>query len=347
MSNVKTLKGISFRATFSGTGCVNFDSNEQKYELMRMGIIKGTMNDNVSFSKKVYYLNPDGTYSYKTKVSADALRHAIFIKEQRFQNPTIQQIPETFYAALGNPALITRGYLFPGEDITLKRKSPLTITDAIEIGDKWSVIPDETKSRSGAKGANEDGKSDTSFYKKNNIGEKEYIANGYIDMQEMQFLSADPSYDRMGVDVDGGAKETIYLDALNRNLPTQGKKFGYYYMSNSITQDAWAERGILLSKDDVDFLVKYILKKILDIAIHRATGEFEIKKLEVSFDNKRTYQELTLNNLDDFYFDVIPDYKEASEEKIIANRKIMEELIVKKKADKKSSKKSAQVKEEE
>lgn len=319
MKNVKQLKNLDFRVTFKSKGCVNFDSNDQKFELRDMKLLKGQVYDNVLFAKKIYYNNPDGSYSFLYKISSEALRHAIFIESMPFLNPIITQLPQVFYNAIATPAMISRGYMQADKMKSLKRKSPLTITDAVEKGEKRNVISIDFHSRSGAKNASTDDKGDTSIYFIENVGENEYVSEGNIDLQELQFISADPSYDRMGVDVDGGVNGEIFIDSLNRNFPSSEKRFGYYYIKNTITEDEWAERGVLLSKDDVDYLVKYILKNILNAKIVRRNALCVIDKLEVSFDNRQTYQNVELKDLDDFYFMVDEKYQEASEEKIIEN----------------------------
>ncbi len=348
MSNVKTLKGISFRATFSGTGCVNFDSDEQVNELYGMKLLKGKTYNNVKFAKKIYRKNGDGSWNFKYKVSSEKLRHEMFKLEMPYDSQNKRGDDFTYYRAIATPALVSRGYMST-EDVTLKKKSPLGIEDAIEVGEFRDVISFDFHSRSGAKKVKEedDEKSDTSIYKTENVGKNKYVSEGFIDMQELQFLSADPSYDRMGIDVDGGVNETTYLNALNRNFPSKEKKFGYYYIKNAITEDEWAEYGILLTNDDVDFLVKYLLKKILNIHAYGAGATFNIEKLEISFDYGETYREIKLNELNDYYFDVICKYQEASADKIRANRAKMEEIAAKKKEEKKSNKKSNKTAEEE
>lgn len=336
MEKTISVKNIAFKATFNGNGCVNFDSGDQKFELCRFDILKGKVYDNVLYAKKVYYKQDDGTTTFRYKVSSEALRHAIFSEEMPFMNPTIQQLPQVFYNSLGTPAMLARGYMFAG-DVSLKRKSPLTITDAVETGKERSLISIDFHSRSGAKNTDTKGaedKKDTTIYNIENVGNNQYVAYGNIDLQELQFVSADPSYDRMAVDIDGGVNETIYLDSLNRNLPTQDKRFGYYFIKNAITEDEWAERGVLLSNDDVDFLVKYILKNILSVNICRRNALLSIEKLEVTFDNGNSYQELRLDNLNDYYFEVVSKYQEASEEKILKNRQKIDEIKTIKKSNK-------------
>lgn len=340
MKTIK-VKSIGFKATFKGNGCVNFDCNEQKFELQRFEILKGKVNDNVNFAKKVYYPQEDGSIQFHYKVSAEALRHEIFKEDMPYINPIIQQIPSVFYDALGTPAMLSRGYMFANE-ISLKRKSPLTITDAEEVGAKHNAISIDFHTRSGAKNTEtkgEEDKKDTTLYSIENVGRVLYESEGFINLQELQFISADPLYDRMGIDVDGGINEQLYLDSLKRHLPSKEKKFGYYYIKNSITADEWAERGVLLNSEDVDYLVKYLLRNILHTQILRRNAMFAIDKLAVSFDGGHTYEDITLDNLNDFYFEVVSNYIEASEEKILNNKQKLEEIKQHLAVNKKSKKK--------
>ena len=352
MKTVK-IKALHYKATFEGVGCVNYDAaSQQKYELNSKKLLVGDYRDNASYAKKSYFVE-NGQDVFLYKVSSEALRHAAFVEEMPYINPTVLQIPHVLYNALAHPALLCRGYMFTTKDsLGLKRKSPLCLPDAIEDGPKRTKVCLDIHTRAGEKNTavkDEDMAKDTTLYSIENVGNNFYKTSGAIDVQELQFISADPTYDRMGLDADGGEYEGMFMDALRRNFPDFKGGFDYYYMQNQVSQDEWAERGILLDNKSVDYLVKYILKHIMNIQIYRRNAWLKFRSLEVSFDNEKTFVEITTDNIDDFFFDVDSKYRVADEQRIIKNKELSEAVkeIKKEKSTKNNKGKKSNKKPEE
>lgn len=351
MKHFNNVRSIQFELTLNGEGCVNFDSSEQLEFLRSVGIIKysdqsfynkGKALTNVLFSKKNFRKSEvDGTTEFHVKVSSECLRNAIFKTGMPSQSPTIMNIPHVLYSAIAHPDSLIRGYMYADKKGTIRKKSPLYLTDAEEQGAWRTAVATDFHSRSGEKesnkGKNSDDPKDNSIYKIENVGAITYKANGGIDVQEMGFISADPVYDRMAVNVDGGVNEQIYLDVLSKNLNITKPEFKYYYLNNSYTADEWAERGILLDNSSVDKLIKRTFKNMLDINIIRRNAYLKTNTLVVTVftDGGSETIEVTNDNIDEFYFDCMTNYVEASMDKIQANKKMVESLSEKAKDKKK------------
>lgn len=357
MKNFKNVHSIQFELSLNGEGCVNFDSTEQLEFLRGVGIVKygdssffnnGKPLSNVLFSKKTFRTNPnDGVAEYHVKVSSECLRNSIFSNGMPAQSPTIMSIPHVLYSAIAHPDSLVRGYMFADKKGTIRKKSPLYITDAEEVGAWRRHIATDFHSRSGQKESNEgkgsEDAKDTSIYKIENVGTTTYIAKGGIDVQELSFISGDPIYDRMAVNVDGGVNETIYLDVLSKHLNIVRPEFKYYYLNNTYTADEWAERGVLLNAEAVNKLIKRTLKNILNISVIRRNAFLATSKLilTVHTDNGSETFEVTHDNVEDLYFDCVTNYCEASEEKILANKAMVETLTANAKKSSKSKKNTA------
>lgn len=354
VKNFKNVRSIQFELTLDGEGCVNFDSAEQLEYLRSVGIVKygdssffnnGKPLSNVLFSKKNFRTSPtDDVVEYHVKVSSECLRNAIFKEGMPFQSPTIMNIPHVLYSAIAHPDSLVRGYMYASKTVSLKKKSPLYITDAEEVGAWRRSIATDFHSRSGQKDSNEGKDSadakDTSIYKIENVGKVTYTAKGGIDVQELGFISGDPLYDRMAINVDGGANEIIYLDTLSKNLNINNPEFKYYYLNNSYTNDEWAERGILLDNAIINNLIKRTLKNILNISVIRRNAFLKTNKLTIHVftDNNVETVEVTNDNIDSLYFECITNYLEASEDKIKSNKEMAESIASKVKEEKKTSK---------
>lgn len=335
----KNVRAIEFVAEFDGVGCVNFDSKSQNYFLNTSGLgCDATFNENVKLAKKLFknVVTPEGknVSLFKYKVSSECLRHAMYEDVMPFQNPGIAAMPHVFYNAIAMPCYLTRGYTFTQKDAnTLQKTSAVSITDAFENGEWHNKISFDFHSRSGEKDTTkkEDGEQkDTTIYNVENVGNNTYTSEGYIDLTELQFISADPLYSRMAIDADGGVNEQIYLNALKNNFPSFNGGFDYYYIKNTYSNDEWAERGILLDKDSVNFLVKDILKRIMNVNIIRRNAYLKFKSLSISIimDGGMTEKKITItpDNIDDFTFEYFCKYSIADENKIKANKEMVKKM---------------------
>ena len=96
MKKIK-IKALGFEVEFKGNGCVNWDSNEQKFMLLANGLIGGKIDDNVKFAKKSFVKTEDGI-GFLYKVSNDAIRHNMWEKEMPFFNENVAQIPYVYFS---------------------------------------------------------------------------------------------------------------------------------------------------------------------------------------------------------------------------------------------------------
>ena len=351
MEIFKEVRTVKFTAYFKGNGCVNFDSGDQSYFLSKSKLFNGKLNKNVLLAKKAFKTcedeNGDIAYKFKFKVSSECLRHSIFEECMPFQNPNIMAIPHVLYNAIATPEYILRGYMFTQKNVnTLRKRSALTICDAIEEGAWRDTTVFDFHNRTGEKDQevkNKDDAKDTTIYSIENVGNLTYKAEGFIDLTELQFISGDVIYDRMAVDADGGQNEIIYLDGLKRNFPTLSPKFDYYYMQSMYTKDEWAERGILLDNESVNMMTKMALKNIMKINIRHRNATLSFDKLIISVisNNGDCSDELEVTNVDELTFDPYIKYLPADENIIRANKEMVVKAKERAKANKDKKKKNA------
>lgn len=346
----KDAKSIQFELTLEGEGCVNYDSSEQLTFLRNVGLVNKTdtafFNNgkplkNILLSKKNFRRSPDdeNVIEYHVKVSSECLRNAIFKEGIPLQSPTVMTLPLILYRAIAHPDSLIRGYLYTTKGgISLKKKSPICITDAEEVGPWRRSIATDFHSRSGEKELKNDKDSDSpkdnTIYKIENVGNVTYKAKGVIDLQELAFISGDPLYDRMAVDVDGGENCKLYLDTL-KQYTNKEHEFKYYYLQNAYTSDEWAERGILLDNETVNKLIKRALYGMLNISIIRRNSFLKTKELNVTINlsnGKTETVTLTKENIDDFNIEFVSNYIESDFDKIKANKEELEKIKKNKKS---------------
>lgn len=354
-------KQILFRLSLVGNGCVNFDdSKTQAFTLKKLGIIDPSImiNNNIKLAKKqIYdtgrtYINSRGEekpiYDYKLKISADCLRHHIYEHDVEAMTQAIMTDENIYCNYLLSDVGLTRGYMFAKsvDGNTLKRKSPLTITDAIQTNNNVSNLM-EVGSTTGER-------TDTSFFTVEKIGDVTYSAKGVIDLKTLAFVPADVRFDRAAVMTEWCEKGLIDRVLRFHYGDEAQYKIGYFTSSAKYLTNTFAEYGIMLGDEIVNRLVKHILTNILKLDIRRNTAWTKCESLEIkivddlikdTFENEeegwiKIYSENDINELQiicDSLFteatdedlkrmkDIDEEYKKAEEERIEAKREAREE----------------------
>lgn len=341
MNNKKVFDDVTcikINVIFEGRGCINYDQSSQMEILKALGMYDGDVTDNIRPSKKVFY--KDGFHHI---VSSDCIRHNLFCNNT-ITNQKLQFAPTLLYRAITSIPYLVRGYMFTANKKPIRRKTTLCITDAEEIGEKHNVVNLGIHSKMEQK--SEDNKSatdpkSTNLYSKEHIGHIEYDCEGYMDLTEGQFISADILYDRDGVgmgvaddDADTFFNKGAYIKSLNENLGENGVpadyKYGYYYIKNCIVADELGERGILLNQKDVNRMVRFALTQILTL-LHSNNGAFiRTKSLKITVYNARSIKPVeieltTLDEIEGLTFNYHQKYFKTNEERIIANRRCIDE----------------------
>lgn len=341
------VKHVNFKINLVGNGIVNYDSGDQKYlwnrESKEGNKNKFTSSDNNNmYAKKHYFRRENGVLDYKIKISSDALRNAIFKGDAIATNPSISHHKSLLNSFIGSTMGLVRGYMFAGKPETLKRKSSLTITSAIQTNNGESYM--EFYSRSGGKKVGDDSdKSDTTIFNKETIGDITYTSEGFIDIQSLEFLSADPIFDRYSFNSDDFS---ILKTFLTHTLPNFDGELGYHTLKTSAIDVA--EYGLKFTNEQIVFLIKETLKRMLQIRIYRATAYAKIESLKIELVtdplNSKNNIWIDINSnedIDNLSFEVDESYVLADESKAKEQRTIIENAIkeAKKLADDKKTKK--------
>ena len=352
-------RSILFRIKLKGNGIVNYDSGEQKstHKDYRTRFENRTEKNNVTFCKKNFYLNEEGKLDWKVKIASNCLFNHLFKDDILSQNPSIQKSNNILYNFISSPINILRGYVFANANAnTIKKKSPICITDAEQISNNISSI--EVMTKSGCK-TNEETKSDTFFFKEN-VGQIEYASSGMIDLTELQFLSCSEQFDRFGFtpDLINLFNKFFNLHIKKLNLEEQKLEIKKYIKKGNINRIS--EEGIVFNQEIVIAFVKLFFERLLTLKIQRHGAYAEISELEYkivnnvfsdTFTNVRDW--ITIEKIDDINsmsfmpeisYEECPELDASNTEKEIAeyNDKNSKEKEKKKTAEleKKSKKKT-------
>lgn len=318
---MKTAKSILFRVSIAGNGVVNFDSSQQKY---LWNTYKGDTQehekcfaDNVAFAKKRWYKNESGGVDTKLIISSGCLKHEVFSENIPFQSPNILHNKTLLLNLIASPASILRGYLFAAKDVlTIKRSSAITITDAEQTNNAISTL--ETFSKSGRK-SDDNNKSDTTYFKKEVVGNITYLAVGVIDLMQLQYISADETFDRLALNPDTFNE---YKKILSTRMKVDGE-LGYYQIKNSFVEIP--ELGLKLSNDNILELTKMFFKRLASLNIRKSGAYANVIGIDYKIiydplvdllEDGNGWTKLTLEGIDALNFETenfynLVDYNEA------------------------------------
>lgn len=315
MKKISNVKAIRFSVAFNGNGCVNWDSKEQKSTLENYSLIEGTGYNNEMYAKKEFCYDKNGEIGFKYKVSSACLRHYIFRKSMPSGPvPYDNANEELYFKMIAHPDYIIRGQMATrGQEITaLKRKSPFTITDAVESTNNLHKFVDlDYHSNAGYKG-------NTSVYRLENVGSMEYIAECNLDVEELSFISCDPKYDRQAFDNESkGKSENPYIIALSNAMINFTPEIKRYSLDNDIFQitggkDQRGEVGILLNKESVDMLIHRLFNLIKDLKIYKRDALFEFKEfISIKAITENGIININPEDIEDCIFEYSEAYKEV------------------------------------
>lgn len=261
-------KSIIFKAKFRGQGIVNYDSNDQKYYYNRTRTGANVRHDNVMFGKGRFTFvskNDDGkeTWDKTNVISADFVRHHMYAEEMSVHMPNVMHNDQLLIQSVATKAALERGYMFAKSE-TWKRKSPFQISYLTNVSNAVSTI--ETYSNSQQKIGDNENKG-TSFYLKEVLGDTEYVAEGFVDLSELGFISMSEIHDRMSVNPDLAG---VYRHNLSQHLGSEVSPIKYWNKINDMYQIP--EKAIKLTDDQVRMLAKDIFRRLVSLQVFKNGG---------------------------------------------------------------------------
>jgi hypothetical protein len=344
------VRSILFKVKLAGHGVVNFDSGDQKFTWNAL-VSQGEKSrfDNVQFAKKRWYKkdgkdkNGNDLFDYKIVISADCLRHNIFIDDFFYQSPNVFAHPSLLYKMIATPSAVLRGYFFAREGKTsFKRKSSIAITEAEQTNGAISTI--ETFSRSGKKEERDEetDTGDTTFFKRECVGDIEYMAMGAVDLRELQFVSMSELYDRLAVIPDDF--NTYYRPVLEKHLNSRLLEPGYFIIRGSAI--CTPEYGFTFSADQQQALVREFFKRLLRTQVTKSAGGYaHITEVKIKYvydplvdrvDSAEGWK--TLGKESEIEFKPFSFYEQYEQAKALEIIKVQDESIQKAKAEGKEKK---------
>lgn len=350
----KKIKSIAFRMQLKGYGVVNFDGIEQKDVLKyQCGTYikdnhKGKKTSNYKFAKKEFFELPKEEqteykkFGYRLKISNDCLRHALLHVPY---NPSIVNCDPILAHHTFSQTRLIRGWswMYPeGIKPTITKSSALSISQASSDAVPFLEIQTQDIPKDKSDDENED--KSTSLYYRENVGNVNYTVDGFIDVERLQFISADIFFGRMAIhpywmEGDNSLMDKTFMNLYGR-IPY---KKGWWQSTTASLSPYVGEYGVKFDNEFVVSLLKDLLKRLLYLNITRATAYTKTTKLEINLNplDGDEWIELTEEMIDELSLDDLFEfYTEVPEENAIATRQEIEKRYEVVKSKKKSNSKN-------
>lgn len=279
---MSTTKAIEIKLELTGHGVVQTGGDEKSLSYQRSDIDVQRYN-NVVYAKGNLVRDPqhEGKYIKILKISGDGLRHAIHAKAMPSNTPNvlISKASRIFYTATLDALL--RGWLSVSSDDRKKSAYALTAAE-----DKNAVLQIELFSNSAPKESASDvnAASDTSLFARETTGDTHYTATGFINIEELRFISVSDIYGRRAVQNDDAEAFRKFLTA---NIGSEVDVPRYWRRNDGSSNIP--EFGILLNDAQVAVLVKHLLLEMAEISISKsASGFAKTSKVEIKVISRPT-----------------------------------------------------------
>lgn len=295
MEKVTGIKSVDFKIRAFGHGVVNWNgpttlqSDGKIIDNHSLPKLRGYTNLTGKVSDKGYQLKKDPTdidfMKTRLYISQNCIRHHLF-KEQAYDLHDARE--KNLIKVLSSITGLIRGYVVPSSQC--KRTSPLLLEDFVDQLGNGNF---EQMGRSGSKEKELDGKGDekksNSHFSKTTFGDTEYISYGSISIEQLQFISLDPKYDRASMIANDDQGEEIalavqeFIQSLNLKIKPKATFHANYVRKGTIFEEG--ERGILLDDAAIQILIEYTLRRISELTIRQAKGYMYVDEVTVDYND--------------------------------------------------------------
>lgn len=292
MKKVNGVKSVDFKVKAIGNGVVNWNgttpvrgSDGKELNNHMMPKLRGYTNETGKIKEENGYKYKKLATEINFKdnplyVSQNCIRHHLFKDQANDMHFAAKKgsdkDPRKLLVSISG---LLRGYVVPNTQC--KRKSPLLIEDFVDQLGNGNF---EQFGNSGEKDSN-------SIYSKTTFGETNYIANGSISIEDLQFISLDKKFDRESLVLKNEkegielAKElTNFIASLDPSVSSSvNVEYGDFVRVGTIYDEP--EKGLLLNEAAVSILVDLMLEMIEDLSIKQAKGWLSVSSMEVDYND--------------------------------------------------------------
>lgn len=295
MEKVTGIKSVDFKVVALGHGVVNWNgptnlASDGPMTANNHSMPKLRGFTNLSTRKKegsdyVYRKSPVEVNFKETPlyISQNCIRHHLFKAQTYDVHFANKNEVSDLTRLLSSITGLVRGYVVT--NTKCKRTSPLLIEDFVDQLGNGNFEQYSTDKHTDKNG----NRDNTSFFSKTTFGDTKYISYGSISIEQLQFISLDPKFDRAAMIIKEGQGEVIaqqmqdFIQSLNSELAPTATFHHNYVRSGTIFEEG--ENGILLNDDAIQALVEYTLTLISELSIRQAKSYMYVDNITVDYND--------------------------------------------------------------
>lgn len=305
MQKVTGIKSVDFKIIAKGHGVVNWNGsttlmggdgktvdNHMLPKLRGYSSLSGKVKEESGYRyrKDAQDIDFSKTPMY---VSQNCIRHHLF-KDQNYDLHFSNRA--NMDKVLASVTGLLRGFVIPSTQ--WKKTSPLLIEDFVDQlhnGNFEQFSTDRPmdlqveKDKTSESGEPVYKRGSDTLYSKTTFGDTEYLAYGSISIEDLQFISLDPKFDRCAMAIKTGQGEIIaqqitdFLVQLSDDKTLQPvATFGANYCRVGTIFNQ-GEVGILLNDDAIHVLVQEMLRRLTSLFIKQSKGYLYVDAVELDY----------------------------------------------------------------
>lgn len=304
MQKVQGIKSVDFKIVAKGHGVVNWNGSTTLVGADGKNVDNHMLPKLRGYSSLSGKVKEENGYQYRRDVqdidfsktplyvSQNCIRHHLF-RDQNYDLHFSNRSNMT--QVISSVTGLLRGFVVPSTQ--WKKSSPLLIEDFVDqlnngnfeqFSTDRPLDPQKSKEND-AETVYKRG-SDTLF-SKTTFGDTEYLAYGSISIEELQFISLDPKFDRCAMTIKTGQGEeiaeqiTAFLNALSDDKALTPKATfaeNYCRIGTIFNQ---GEVGILLNDDAIHILVLEMLRRLSSLFIKQSKGYLYVDEIELDYND--------------------------------------------------------------
>lgn len=285
MKKIKGIKSVDIKIEAEGFGVVNFNGSASIFSRQAGKYVSNHMLPKMRGVDMMRVKNfEDIDEKAKLYISQNCIKNALFGGfTYNLKNVSLSNVDEVLSSIVG----LVRGFVIAEGSTSLKRKSPLLIEDF--VASKETTLNYEQFSQAGAR-------NETSIFSKHTTGEVKYDAYASINIEDLQFLPLEDTFNRscyreiiseeQGQELANKITEFLKSLDFDEKYSPEAVFSNNYVRINAISKEG--EAGILLNEDAITLLVEEIVSLIKDLYISRSRAYVKVKNIFVDYNSEKT-----------------------------------------------------------
>lgn len=306
MTRVTGIKSVDFKIVAKGHGVVNWNGsttlmgpdgktvdNHMMPKLRGYTSLSGKVKEESGYQyrKSIQDVDFSKTPMY---VSQNCIRHHLF-KDQNYDMHFANRT--NMDQVLSSVTGLLRGFVVPSTQ--WKKSSPLLLEDFVDqlhngnfeqfCTDRPLDLVEDKNGKGDEQNSPVYKRGSDTLFSKTTFGDTEYLAYGSISIEDLQFISLDPKFDRCAMAIKTGQGEVIAQQITDFLVQLSDDKalkpaatFGTNYCRVGTIFDQ-GEVGILLNDDAIHVLVQEMLRRLTSLYIKQADGYLYVDQIELDY----------------------------------------------------------------